>query len=105
MKLDQRLSARELLDEIHTRGGRTFRYRKISQSADAKAPIVFVLTTDPTLVEWMRERGAKPSADSHGRDYLRARGGTREWDLVISSMLVSDENPEHAIWEAAANAP
>ena len=105
MKLTATMTAAELLAYVHAHGGRSFRYRRLSVGAgpEIKAPIVFVLTTDDTLAKWLRKHGAKPGGDGTERSYYRARDAKqREWDLVISGCTVSDEDPEWAIWEAAA---
>ena len=55
---------------------------------------VFVLTDNKELAEWLLRIGGKryhaPGlGDQDG--YLRAKGGTREWDVYIHTIPVKDE--------------
>ena len=85
-------TARQLLAQIRRKGGRVFRF---------PATLVFVLTTDVTLAERLIEmggyafvpKGATPD-DARG-GYLRARGGTREWDIYIHTIPVRGDLSLH----------
>jgi len=90
-----RLTARELLREIHRRGGRVYRM-----------PItaVFCLTTDPELAGWLIELGGSPYAPrgygmhpNHDGSYFRD-GRTRkvkEWDIYIHRIPVKGDETVH----------
>jgi hypothetical protein len=85
-------TARQLLAHIRRKGGRIFRFPQT---------LVFALTTDAKLAEWLIEmggrafvpKGAQPG-DAQG-GYLRARGGTREWDIYIHTIPVRGDLSVH----------
>jgi len=93
------MSAQELIDHIRSHGGRVIRWRL--------PPYVIALTHDPELVGWLVERKGRPFSPvgmgiAHDGSYLRARGGKKEWDIVISAIPVTDiDEAGHAIWKAA----
>ena len=82
--------AAELLAEIRERGGRVYRMR---------ASRVFCLTGNPEVAAWLLDLGARgystAGLTSSEGGYLRARGGTREWDLYIDTIPVEGD-----LWEA-----
>jgi hypothetical protein len=90
-----RLRAVELIEHTREHGGRVHRF----------GGGVFVLTSEPKLVEWLTKLGAKPltapGLTNVEGGYLRAPDGKREWDLNLSTIPLLDEEPE-ALWEAAA---
>lgn len=89
-------TARQLLAQIRRKGGRVFRFPQT---------LVFVLTTDAAVAEWLLALGGrafvlKGSEPQNARGgYLRARGGKREWDIYIHTIPVRGELSLH---EAAA---
>jgi hypothetical protein len=100
------MSAVEVIAHIREHGGRVFRY--------LEPPKVFALTTDAELATWLMERKGRPHVPvgmgvDHEGSYLRAKGGTREWDYWLTPIPVkdpprNDDEPwnRDAIWEAAA---
>src|SRR5215471_8450521 len=95
-----RYTARQLLGLIHRKGGRVYRMREI---------LVFCLTTDPELAQWLIELGGKPylpagmtPAHAHG-GYLRARGGLTEWDIYIHTIPVKGDATLHDLTGKSKN--
>lgn len=80
------MTARELIDRIHARGGRTFRM--------VEPPNVFMLTDDGKLSVGLQRIGGVLF-----NEYRRARGGTLEYDVWLNRIEVEGEQ---TIWEAAA---
>ena len=100
-------TATQLVKAIRDDGGRVHRMREPGR--------VYVLTTDPKLAARLQRLGGStfnpPGMDDTPRDettppggYLRARGGTMEWDIWINTIEVEDEVEvgAPAIWTAAA---
>jgi NAD(P)H-dependent flavin oxidoreductase YrpB (nitropropane dioxygenase family) len=91
-----RLRAAELIDHTREHRGRVHRF----------AGRVFVLTTNPELAEWLMRHGARAFTAQGAHDtaggYLTATDGPREWDLNLSTVPLLDDEPNAALWEAAA---
>lgn len=91
-----RLRAAELIEHTREHEGRVHRF----------AGRVFVLTSNAELAEWLMRHGAKAftaqGALSTAGGYLRAADGKREWDLNLSTVPLLDDEPNEALWEAAA---
>ena len=86
-------TARELVAEIRSRGGRVLRMKQ--------PPSTFVLTNDPELAEWLERKGATHhvARGLNNGGYKRCAGGLDEWDLWIHSIpLVGEET----VWETAS---
>jgi hypothetical protein len=95
---EPRYTARDLLREIHRRGGRVNRMRQHA---------VFCLTTDPKLAEWLLDMGGKAYTPPGIGDALSVDGGyrrdgrsqgVREWDIYIHAIPVKGEE---TVWEVA----
>lgn len=92
-------TAEEFLQELRVRGARVYRMRE--------RPMVFALTNDPKLAEWLNALGARPYLPRNAERvfanmplgaYERTRGGSAEWDLWIHTIPVRGDEP---IWDAA----
>jgi len=91
-------TADELLQELRLRGARVYRMREV---------LVFALTNDAKLAEWLEALGGRPYLPRHAERlfmdlppgaYRRARGGSAEWDIWIHTIPVRGEE---TVWEAA----
>lgn len=89
-------TARQLVLTIRRRGGRIYRMPQT---------LVFCITNEPALAEWLLELGGKAYLPAHTTPgsmvggYKRAADGPLEWDIYIHTIPVSGEK---TIWEAAA---
>lgn len=77
-----------LIAEIRGQGGRVYRLRE---------QLVFCLTNNPELAEWLVEIGGQPYApNGHtGGAYPRARDGSVEFDIYLQNIPVNGPS----LWE------